>query len=109
MLETIVHGEIHELRLNRPPANALTLELVEALRGAVEKAPDGGAGAVVISGQQGMFSAGHDVPLLLAKGRDEVREFWMAFFDVPLPGGRHGHLHLLRRARHGRGQVPHRA
>jgi 3,2-trans-enoyl-CoA isomerase len=82
MLETIIHGEIHELRLNRPPANALTLELVEALRGAVEKAPASGAGAVVISGMPGMFSAGHDVPLLLGQNRDDVRGFWMAFFEV---------------------------
>lgn len=82
MLETMVHGEIHELRLNRPPANALTLELMTLLRSAVEKAPSAGAGAVVISGQPGMFSAGHDVPLLLTQTREEVREFWMAFFEV---------------------------
>jgi 3,2-trans-enoyl-CoA isomerase len=82
MIESIVHGDIQELRLNRPPANALTLELITALREGVESAASGGAGAVVLSGMPGIFTAGHDVPLLLTRGRDEVGAFWRAFFDL---------------------------
>ena len=74
MLETISHGPILELSLNRPPANALSLEMIAALEAGVAEAIAGDARAVVISGQPDMFSAGLDVPSLLRHGRhDAVR------------------------------------
>jgi enoyl-CoA hydratase/carnithine racemase len=60
-------GGIREIRLARPPVNALNAELLERLIEAVEGA--GGAGAVVITGQPGVFSAGLDVPGLLKLDR----------------------------------------
>jgi Delta3-Delta2-enoyl-CoA isomerase len=36
------HGAVRELRLNRPPVNALNKELIVALRQAVEAAPQEG-------------------------------------------------------------------
>ena len=39
MLEIHHHGPIHEIRLARPPANALNSELLVQLRDAVESAP----------------------------------------------------------------------
>ncbi len=46
MILTIDHGAVRELQLNRPPVNALSPELISALKKAVELAPqDGGAGA----------------------------------------------------------------
>src|SRR5258708_4646015 len=65
MLLTFDHGEVRELRLNRPPVNALTSELLSDLRQAVGQAAQEGAGAVILSGLPGRFSAGLDVPLLL--------------------------------------------
>ena len=47
MLLTLDHGPIREVRLNRPPANALTLELMVALREAIETAPQNGCRALV--------------------------------------------------------------
>ncbi len=82
MLERIDHGEVRELRIDRPPANALNLELLFALREAVETAPRDGAPAIVLSGRRGMFCAGHDVPSLLPMERPAVHAFWTAFFDL---------------------------
>ncbi|WP_198034156.1 enoyl-CoA hydratase/isomerase family protein [Acidihalobacter ferrooxydans] len=82
------------LTLNRPPANALSpdllAELDEKLRGAVKD----GARAVVLAGQPGLFSAGFDVPLLLTLGETAMQSFWRTFFEVlrtlatsPIPVG----------------------
>lgn len=83
MLERIEHDSgIRELRLARPPVNALNPELVHALREAVEAAPREGTQALVISGGSGIFSAGLDVPTLLALDRDQMRAFWSEFFGL---------------------------
>lgn len=82
MLETIDHAEIRELRLARPPVNALDPELVERLRTTIEAAPADGARALVLSGAQGLFSAGLDVPALLALDRAAMRAFWSDFFSL---------------------------
>ena len=62
MLERIAHAEIIELRLARPPANALNPELIAALAEAIEAAPAAGARALVLSGRPGMFSGGSTSP-----------------------------------------------
>ena len=82
MLDLIKHDHIHELRLARPPVNALDPTLVHALRGAVENAPRNGARGIVLSGREGMFSAGLDVPALLQLKRDDFRVFWNDFFGL---------------------------
>ncbi len=82
MLDVIRHESIHELRLARPPVNALDPTLVHALRVAVENAPRDGARGIVLSGREGMFSAGLDVPALLQLQRDDFRVFWNDFFGL---------------------------
>lgn len=79
MLERFVHEDILELRLSRPPANALDGALIAALLQAVRTAAAEGARALVLSGQPGLFSAGLDVPALLRLGRDEMRKVWSDF------------------------------
>jgi enoyl-CoA hydratase/carnithine racemase len=78
MLETVDHGAVRELRLARPPANALNPQLVEALERALAEA-ENSAQAIVISGLPGMFSAGLDVPELLRLDRDLLSRFWQSF------------------------------
>jgi len=56
MLETINHGNVRELRLARPPANALSVDLVELITESLIEAGEE-ARAVVVSGLPGMFSA----------------------------------------------------
>src|SRR5258707_12924060 len=65
MIQILDHGDVRELRLDRPPANALSPELIAALRAAVEEAPAAGARALVLSGAPGFFSGGLDVPYLI--------------------------------------------
>ncbi|MEX0915262.1 MAG: enoyl-CoA hydratase-related protein, partial [Wenzhouxiangellaceae bacterium] len=55
-------NQIRELRLARPPVNALDPEMIETLLEAVHSAQTDGTRALVISGSPGLFSAGLDVP-----------------------------------------------
>lgn len=83
MLETIEHDHrIRELRLARPPVNALNPELIAALKQAIQQAPHDGAEALVLSGSPGLFSAGLDIPMLLQLDRNAMRAFWNDFFGV---------------------------
>ncbi|NBD95638.1 MAG: enoyl-CoA hydratase/isomerase family protein [Gammaproteobacteria bacterium] len=83
MLQNIEHGDgIVELRLDRPPVNALNPALVAELDGAIEKSTEEGARALVISGREGLFSAGLDVPELLMLDEQGMRAFWTALFGL---------------------------
>lgn len=83
MLDLIEHDNgIRELKLARPPVNALDASLIRALREAVENAPREGAQALVISGAPGMFSAGLDVPSLLQLDRGALENVWRDFFAL---------------------------
>ena len=73
---------IREIRLDRPPANALSPELIDSLWGAVEAGPRQGAAAIVLSGAPGMFSAGLDVPHLLTLDRAGITDAWRRFFKL---------------------------
>lgn len=80
MLNIPKHDAITEIQLARPPVNALNLDLLHAIQGALAEAVRDGARGIVLSGTQGMFSAGVDVPALLTRDRAGVREFWREFF-----------------------------
>ncbi len=102
MLEFIDHpgegGRIRELRLARPPVNALNAELLRAITAAVGAARE--EAAIVFTGQPGLFSAGLDVPALLALEREALTavfvELWraqraIATSPVPVIFGITGH------------------
>src|SRR5215469_7158919 len=80
MLTLVKHDAVTEIRLARPPVNALNLDLLRALQAALADAVRDGARGIVLSGAQGMFSAGVDVPELVARDRAGVREYWRDFF-----------------------------
>jgi Delta3-Delta2-enoyl-CoA isomerase len=82
MLESIDHGRVRELRLARPPANALNAALIDALDSAVLEAQAAGFGAIILSGAPGRFSGGLDVPELLALDRPAIRATWERFFGL---------------------------
>lgn len=81
MLERHEHGTILELRLARPPVNALSPALIAALRDAIEEGALG-AEALVLSGAPGIFSGGLDVPELLALARPALEEVVRDFFAL---------------------------
>jgi enoyl-CoA hydratase/carnithine racemase len=81
MLETIEHpGQIRELRLARPPVNALDLELLRALCAAVGSAKQDVA--LIVSGQPGLFTAGLDVRAMLEQDRDTVTQTFVELWRV---------------------------
>ncbi|MCD9006403.1 enoyl-CoA hydratase/isomerase family protein [Luteimonas sp. XNQY3] len=81
MIEVQDHGPIRELKLARPPANALDPALCLALRDAIDTAAADGIGGVVLSGGPKVFSGGLDVPHLLSlPDTASLRDAWDAFF-----------------------------
>ena len=100
MIESTDHGSIRELRLNRPPANAFSPDLVAAMTNQLEEVTSAEVDAVVISGAPGMFTGGLDVPVLLTLDRNELRSFFQSFYlmlktvatcDVPVAAAITGH------------------
>ena len=81
MIEVIEHDSVRELRLNRPPVNALDVSLIEALAEAIHEGA-GSAEALVLSGRPGMFTAGLDVPMLLRLDRAGTEQFVRTFFGL---------------------------
>ena len=83
-VQTLDHGRIRELRLARPPVNALDPALCRALITTLDAAVADGVDAVVLSGAPGIFSAGLDVPHLMALGQDRqaLHAGWGAFFGA---------------------------
>jgi enoyl-CoA hydratase/carnithine racemase len=76
------HGPVHELKLARPPVNALDPTLCTDLCVAIEDAIADGARGLVLSGGPKVFSAGLDVPYLVSLGADRaaLAAAWGRFF-----------------------------
>ena len=73
-------GPILRLTLNNPPANALSVELMESLQSALDSARDElGVRVIVISAAGKLFSAGHDLKQMTVHRSDEDRG--EAFFE----------------------------
>ena len=82
MILTFDHGAVRELRLDRPPVNALSPDLIRALRDAIVQAPKSGARAVILSGSPGRFSGGLDIPSLLELDRPTMEGVWHDFYGL---------------------------
>ncbi len=81
MLKVINHGEVRELRLARAPVNALNFDLVTQLTRSIRETTSE-CNALVLSGQERVFSAGLDIVELIQKDRGHMTKFWTAFFDL---------------------------
>jgi enoyl-CoA hydratase len=86
------HGDVALVRVDRPPANALDLELLHEARATADELTTSGPGAVVLTGRDAFFSAGLDlklVPTLDARGRremvDGVNRLMAAWYSFPRP------------------------
>jgi enoyl-CoA hydratase/carnithine racemase len=82
LIDVIDHDRVRELRLARPPVNALNPALIQALRAGLAQAVAAGRGAVVISGAPGRFSGGLDLPELLQLPEPALRTMWRDFFGL---------------------------
>jgi enoyl-CoA hydratase len=89
LVQTADHaGGVRVLRLDRPPANAINVELLAALASAVSACDqDASVRAVVLTGTGRFFSAGLDLKEMAAKGPGELAD---------LGGGRDGLYRLWR-------------
>jgi enoyl-CoA hydratase len=91
-VERAGEGAIAVLTLAHGKANALDLELLEALEAASDELAGSEAAAVVLTGRGAIFSAGVDLFRLLAGGADYLDRFLPALdravrklFALPLP------------------------
>lgn len=84
LIDTTIHGHVHELRLARAPVNALNPELCNAITHALRDAVGNGARGIVLAGGPKVFSAGLDVPYLHSLGTDQdsLLQAWTAFFTA---------------------------
>jgi Delta3-Delta2-enoyl-CoA isomerase len=80
MFDELLAARVLTLTIARPPVNAIDTVLATALADRLDAIDDNAVGAVVLSGVPGMFSAGIDVPALLAADPAGVAAFWRAFF-----------------------------
>lgn len=84
-IEIVHHANaIVELRLARPPVNALDPGLCSALAKAIGDTVSQGAQGLILSGNPKVFSAGLDVPYLLSLGDDRaaLSSAWEQFFHA---------------------------
>ena len=92
MIDSTRHGRVALLRMAHGKANALDLELCEALTAQLHECAGSDAGAVVVTGDGRMFSAGVDLVRVLSGGAAYVHAFLpslnrmlAALFSVPKP------------------------
>jgi enoyl-CoA hydratase/carnithine racemase len=82
MLKVINSAGIGEIHMDRAPANALNLQLVDRIRTAHRELCEANARAIVLTGRPGIFSGGVDVPELLPLDRAGILAFWHGFFAL---------------------------
>jgi enoyl-CoA hydratase/carnithine racemase len=82
MIQSKSHGDIAEIMLDRAPVNAFNEEFLSAITESHAEAVREGARGIVISGREGMFSGGLDVPELIERSQDEIEQFWASFFST---------------------------
>lgn len=82
MLDLIDHAHARELRLSRPPVNALNPAIVAALDTAIKQAAVDRLRFLVLSGRPGLYSGGLDVPALLKLDEDGLSTFFQSFFGL---------------------------
>ena len=82
LVKQIEHGDVRELRMDRPPVNAFTGEFLGQLRAAIERATQQEMKGIVLSGSPGKFSAGFDLPFLLGLDRKEIAKTWQELYGL---------------------------
>ncbi len=81
LIEAVDSDGIRELRLARPPVNALSPDLCAQLCSAIAQSIDDGVAGIVLVGGPKVFSAGLDIPHLLGlTERAALTTAWEQFF-----------------------------
>src|SRR6516162_6471935 len=89
---TTVADEVTVVTVNRPPANAMNVELLAEIGAALQSLAAQPPRAVVIAGRDGVFSAGADLKAVPGYGSDDQRrmvtginEMVIAGYGLPCP------------------------
>jgi enoyl-CoA hydratase len=82
MIELTEHDGIATIRLKHGKANALDLELLRALSDALQDLERHAVRALILTGSGSIFSAGVDLPRLLAAGNAYTRQFLPVLSDA---------------------------
>jgi enoyl-CoA hydratase len=77
-------GGIAVLKVDRPPANAMTVELLDALVAALRAVVADPPGALVLAGREGFFSAGVDLKAVPGYGDDDQRRMVQGINEMAL-------------------------
>ena len=100
MISVERRGAVALLRLERPPANAIDLDLCRAVEAALAEIMAGAPGAIVLTGFDRFFCAGLDLKTVPAYDREDQRAMVQALnrlvtqlyaCPVPLVGAINGH------------------
>ncbi len=93
-------GDVAIVRMDRPPANAMSPELLEAAAGVLGELARDEPGAVVLTGRPGFFSAGADLKLIptldadgqrrMVEGINRMASGWYGFMR-PVVAAVNGH------------------
>src|SRR5262249_33958240 len=80
------------LSVDRPPANAMDVELLDEIVAALRELQDDPPAALVLAGREGFFSAGADLKAVPGYGPDEQRrmvaginEMALSAYSLPFP------------------------
>ena len=82
MIETTIHDGVAILRMRHGKANALDLELCHGAEKRLKEMEAADVGAVVLTGEGNIFSAGVDLLRVVEEGMPYVREFLPALCGV---------------------------
>lgn len=92
MIDVREEGDIAVIEMHHGKANALDIAFCDALTLRFQRLRDSSSRAVVLTGQGRMFSAGVDLPQMVAAGVPYIREFlpalhrlYDAIFNFPKP------------------------
>ena len=85
MIKTFQENQIKIIQLNRKKANALNHDLIKSILNELKKIErDDSIRGIILTGREGMFSAGLDIVELYDKDKDYMRDFWNLFSNLLL-------------------------
>tara|TARA_Y100001970_G_C14105709_1_gene787984 strand:- start:35 stop:790 length:756 start_codon:yes stop_codon:yes gene_type:complete len=80
MIKISTKNQIQIIELNRPKVNAINEQLIQSLIKQLDKTEkDESIKGIILTGQNGIFSAGLDIVSLYDKDRDYMESFWKLF------------------------------
>ena len=85
MIKVSQKSQIQIIELNRPKVNAINEELIKSLLNQLNQVEqDESIRGVILTGPNGIFSAGLDIVVLYDKDREYMRSFWVLFSSLLL-------------------------